>query len=338
MIYNFFAVLFLFFMLVTLHNDIKANERLFQSLRLSAAVDYATEGAFLMSLETGDLGLSYQDMRNVIINPDNTLETFKYILALSYDMGISRETIRMLDNYITSAVLAVNDGYYIAELVEDDKENHDGSGGIYVLKWGLKKPYVIRYNGSGQEDPNGHRYVAYSLVSENWVYMEQSGNTLIQDSGDRFIQLIGKRGIFPSRERILAKANELISNDINFVIQERNKIYDRIGNRDFVYLPSSVTSSGINEVSRPSLLVTLAGVDFAGPEKLEAHSVGGFTIADKVRVIAFRENGQKYYAYEGQIPPNAPIVIDRFFNTIDEAALQGYHPHVRYLANPKRSR
>lgn len=335
-IYNFFAVLFLLFMAMVLYNDLKVNEKQFDSLRLSMAVDYATEGAFLASLETGDLGLSYQDMRNVVINPDNTLEVFKAILAMSYNIGINNETMRMLDNYISSAVLAVNDGYYIAELVEEDTDLREGTGGLYTLKWGLKKPYTVRYNSSGQEDPNGDVFVAYSLVSNNWIYMTQSGGKLVQDSGDRFNNLIAKYKIYPSRERILAKANEIISNDINYVIKSRNEAYERLGYRDFIYLPSSVTSSGINEISRPSLLITLSGVDFAGTQTLEAMSVGGFTIADKVRVIGFVEDGEKYYAYEGQIPASAPITIERFFNTVDDAAVRGYRPHVEYLANPKR--
>jgi hypothetical protein len=80
--------------------------------------------------------------------------------------------------------------------------------------------------------------------------------------------------------------------------------------------------------------VTLSGVDFAGSQKLEAKSVGGFTIAKKVRVLAFRKGGEKYYCYEGQIPASELNLVEQFYNTIDEAAKADYRPHVDYMRNP----
>jgi hypothetical protein len=96
--------------------------------------------------------------------------------------------------------------------------------------------------------------------------------------------------------------------------------------------------SGVNEISKPSIFLTVANVDFAGSQKLEAKSVGGFTITNKRRVLGFIDGGIKYYAYENQIPAAKLSLVKQFYNTVDEAAIAGYRPHVDYLRNPIKNK
>lgn len=338
-------------MIMTMHEDMKVNEKQFNEIHLRTVVDYATEAAFIASMQGGNLGISYQDLQSVQIEPQNALTTFKSAVALSYDMSVNPENLRMLDHYISSAVVALSDGYYIATMEEITTDGNLTDGGEYGLMWGLKKPYSIGYG------PN--RYVAYSLGTEDWVLAQkESDGSLKMDYGETFDALDftynipdydyndntdadGKEG--PDRKQKLrreinTRINTLITQDINQNIKERNEKYKQIESQSFVYLPSQTTSSGINRINKPSLFITMSGVDFAGSQKLSATSVGGLTVIEKRRVLGFLEDvdgdgtPEKYYCYETQIPAGLPV--EQFYNSVEEAALAGYRPHVDYLRNP----
>lgn len=316
-------------MVMVLYRDVRINEKQFQELRLRYAVDYATEAAFMASLEGGNLGITYQDLQNVKINPENTLEVFKSVLALSYDMSLSKENLKALDQYIASAVLVVSDGYYIASLQEVDTDDDTATGGEYELRWGLKKPFVFGYPAD-----NPIKYVAYNISTESWVLVKPSGNGIQIVSKPTYKELVATEGIAPDKENVLKEINKRIADDINYNINRRNEIYSKMGKNDFIYLPASQTINGINAITKPSIFITLSGVDFAGSQKIEAKSVGGFTLAKKRRVLGFVKNGEKYYCYESQIPESELGLVREFFNTVEEAAEAGYRPYLDYLRQP----
>lgn len=323
-IYNLFGLLILLFMIMIMNRDIRTNERQFQELKLKYAVDYATEAAFLSSLEGGNLGISYEDLQNIKVNPENVLHVFKTVMALSYDMSLSKENLESLDTYISSAVLAVSDGYYISSLREVDTDKLTTRGGEYALRWGLKKPYIVQYGTN--------RYVSYNISNESWVMAKQTSTGLSLKSGEKYMELTNQEGITTVKKNVLKTINQTIMDDINDNVKRRNELYGATGSKDFVYLPSIQTASGINTISKPSLFMTLSGVDFAGTQKLEAKSVGGYTVAKKRRVLAFREGGKKYYCYETQLADLS--MVDKFYNTVDEASLAGYRPHLDYIRKP----
>jgi hypothetical protein len=325
-IYNFFAVLIILFMIMILHKDIRDNERESEALRLRYAVDYASAAGFRASLEGDNLGVSYQDLQNVKINPQNILPVFKNVLALNYDMASSDLNLQSLDKYISGMVLAVADGYYIATIQEVNTGTNSIPGNEYALKWGLKKPYSVQY------DPN--KYVAYNISSEQWVSAQQSGGSMVLDSGATYDELLQKQGVEQDKQGVLNSVNKRIMDDINYNIQKRSTYYPLSGDNDFIYLPSVQTNTGVNAVTKPSLLVTLQGVDFAGTQKLGAKSVGGVTLVKKNRVLGFTGyDGQKYYCYEGQMPISELGRVEKFFSTVDEAAQADFRPHMEYLKN-----
>lgn len=334
-IFNMFGMLILLFMTVILYRDIKVNNKQLEEIHLNYAIDYATRAGFQSALRGGDLGIKYEDLQNANVDPENVLKVYKAVLLTSYDYALSDMNYASMDNYISSAVLAVDNGYYIAS----PRTDNDAS-----LTWGIKKPYAIHYtNGS---------YVSYNLSNEKWVGVKDLGSSLKLDRGDSWTRayqgnarLVAYTNTVPKRSEVTAQINRNITQDINFNIRERNKIIEQqpdgtdkkvyIGSQsDFVYLPAVQTATGINAITKPSLFTTLSNVDFAGREKIEAKSVGGTTLNKKKRVIAFIEDGKKYYCYEGQIDDAYKAV--NMYNSTEEAARNGYYPSLKYLVKPIR--
>lgn len=322
--YNFLGALLLGFMLLVMYNDIEVNKKQFEELRLKYVVDYATEGAFLQALLGDNLGISYKDLESVNVTPENTLETFKSIFLMSYDMSISESNMNMLDNYIKVAVLVNNDGFYVADLVEVDTPKLQGAGGEYELRWGLKRPFATGYPSS-----NPTKYVAYNLSTDFWVMAKKNGSNMEIKYGKDFSEL-APEGVFTTREIINKEVSRLITNAINASVKRRNELYGKISD-SFIYIPSSQTMEGVNSLNKPSMLISVGGVDFVSSKPLEASSVGGFTIHKKKRVLGFTKGGVKYYCYESQLPKSELGLVDDFFNTTEEAAQKGYRPHMDYL-------
>jgi len=323
-LFNFFGSLMLGFMMLVIYNDISINKKQFEELRLKYVVDYATEGAFMQALLGDNLGISYKDLESVNLTPTNTLETFKSIFLMSYDMSISDENMKMLDNYIKVAVLVNNDGFYVADLVEVDTPSLVEKGGEYELRWGLKRPFAIGYPSSSPT-----KYVAYNLSTEFWSMAKKNGSDIEIKYGKDFADL-AVEGVFVDRETINKEVSRLVTNAINASIARRNVLYNKLDNK-FIYIPSSQTMQGVNSLSKPSLFISVGGIDFLKTDKLEASSVGGYTIYKKKRVLGFVKDGIKYYCYESQLPKAEFGLVDDFFNTVDEAAQKGYRPHIDYL-------
>lgn len=349
-IFNFFAVMLLLYMTYVLIEDVKLNKQQFNEMRLKYAVDYATEAAFQQAIQGGRLGIDYTDLSSVRIIADNTLPAFRASMALSYDISMSNSNLRMIDNYISSAALVVSDGYYLATEQEVDTVEYNEQGGVYELKWGLKKPFTIEYDAVLGAS-NVKTLVGYSISGEKWKAVRQinGANTVETAYGDVWDELPqGTENVCTPetetlvctkyksdlKQDIIREANRLITQDINYYIKERNAKTDNYVKHDFVYLPAKQTETGVNPVERPSLLVTMSDVSFAGLDDVSVNSVGGFTVIIKKRVVGFEENGQKYYAYEGQIPQPRITDISRYFDNIDKAVKAGYEPHLEYLTKP----
>lgn len=340
-LFNFFGVFLLLYFVFILHKDIRENQQQFDELRLKYAIDYATEAGFQSAIVSGNLGIDYLDLENVKVKGDNVLPVFKSVMAMTYDIAITDENMSMLDSYISSAVLSDSNGYYLATMQEVDNGNSSEKGGEYELKWGLKRPFVVEYN-------NGQTIINYNIGTEKWRLAKQVGSDVVIETGitwdDTIIGTYENCSGFTKeqcreniRNKMLLEVNKRVTEDLNYNIKQRNEEFSKHGiKHQFVYLPSTQTEAGVNAIKKPSLFVTMSGVDFAGLKKIDIQSVGGFTIVSKIRVIGFLENGKQFYAYEGQVPDE---ILNggstRFFNNVEEAALRGYEPHILYLQKPK---
>lgn len=316
------GVLVLFFLLIVFYKTDTMMERDFENIRLRYAVDYASAAAFQSTLEAEDIGLDYTDLDSVTINPTTCLDTFKSLMCLSYGMSMSAENFALLENYIPTAVLATNDGYYIASMQEIDTTPMDTTkGGEYKLTWSLKKPYAIE---------RGNTLYATNLANESWTSVEDSssGGVVIQQ-GDTY------EGGIDAKE-IIKAVNHKISGDISYIVRERNKVSNKIGLDNLFFSPSEVTQSGINAITKPTLLIMMQGVDFAGSQQLSTVSVGGFKTIHKSVVLGFTDvDGIKYYCYEHQATPEQLDNAEDFFNSVEEASQAGYYPHYINLSKPR---
>lgn len=320
------GIVLIAFLILSANKVSDYNERQFQELRLRYAVDYSAEAAFRMSIESGSINTEYEDMAGIHLNPGSTLDVFKYILCLNYNMSPSEENFSMLDNNIAFATLVTGDGYYMAELQEVDNVDDGVDCGEYGLKWGLKKPYTLQ---------SGNKLVSVHLFNESWKSAEEIDGGVKIDSGNTYKDAILSGNISLNRATTKRAINQQLTDAINLSIKRRNEMYTTIeGGTPFVYLPTVQTQTGVNTIERPTFMVMLQGVDFDSGYKLEAKSVSGFTTNARKKVLTFEENDVKYYCYESQIPEHLLNSVHNFYNTIDEAASLGYKPHLTYLRKP----
>ncbi len=293
-------------------------DRSFQEVRLRYAVDYATEAAFRSALEVQDLGLDYSAMDSVVINPSMVLDTFKALMCISYDMAISRENFAHLENFIPFAVLTTNDGYFITSMQEVHRNT--AGGGEFALTWSIKKPYTMLL---------GNILYGFNLHNESWVSVTESPpNVLLIQDGTTF-----PPGV--SREVLQRSIMNQISGDINFVISERNRLNTTMRWDNVFNLPSGQTALGVNTLVRPSLIILFQGSDFAGTQRLQTVSVGGFRVRRRDVILGFTEGGVRFYCFEGQLPADRIHLVEDFFFDMESAALAGFSPHPIFIKNPR---
>jgi hypothetical protein len=306
----------LMMLIVVYYNTATVIDREFQEERLRLAVDYAAEAAFQTSLTVEDLGMEYLDMSNVTVNPGNCLDIFKSVLCLNYNMSASEENLAHLDNYIPTGVLCGNNGYYILTMSEDDTTPTNGvKGGEYCLRWSVKKPYTVRI---------GNTYYAVDIRRGSWVSVRDNGGNLEVSEGTSLPYGIDKDGV-------LRLVNTRIAQDMLYEIQRRN--FNKEAWEYKFYLPPVQTTSGVNPITGPSLLIFVEGVDFASPVKVDAVSVAGFKTIRKKVVIGYKDpsTGRKYYAYEGQLPSSLLLYADNYYNDVEDAAKAGYAPNYDFI-------
>jgi hypothetical protein len=324
---NIFGIFFLGFYLITFYNLAKLNDKQFEELRLRYVVNYATEAAFLSSLEVYDIGIEYQDLEGVNIDPSYCLDIFKAMVCLNYDMSLSDENFSMLENYIPVAVLMANDGYYVTSMVEVDDIYDNLPGSNYALKLSMKKPYTIKLDEDAPVSQSNPLY-AFDLHSENWTSAFSVNGKLQISNGESF-----PTGI--NRNTVTRAVTTRITEEINYAIKQRNELYNDNLSTLF-YLPSSLTYSGINTLDKPAMLIMMQNVDFACSERINAVSLGGVKVDRKRNVVGFVENNRRYYCYETQLPQTAVNSVVDFYNDVEDAAEAGFYPHFVYLKEPAR--
>lgn len=348
-IFNLFAVVLMAFLLILFYRTEEVNTQQFEELRLRYAVDYATEAAFSRVVRSGDLGMDYVDIDNVEIGPGLALDAFKSIICLNYDMSMSRENMMHIENFIPTGVLFTRNGYYILELSETDSTpkgvalGGDGvTGGEWSLKWSVKYPYKVDgANIGSSKDEVTNRIYSISLnpvKDEEWTAVEK-GTGLISDgkaynTGTELYQPIGL-----TAQKAKFEITKLIMDDINYAINNRNYYNTTHKKMGTFYLPvTSEAKASINNVRRPTLIMFMQGVDFAGGNSVDTSSVGGVMAVRKRVVIGFRDtvSNINYYCYEKQLSKLQVEFPGRYkpeemLDSIEEAAIKNYKPHILAL-------
>lgn len=319
-IFNMFAAIFMLYLLVFFYQTEKTNARQLEELKFRYAVDYAVEGAFRATLSIDDLGMDYTNLGDVKLNPSMALETFKAIMCLNYDMALSEENYGFLETHIPTGVIFTNDGYYILEKVEKNNPLTIEVGGDYALQWSVKRPYTVV--------TGGYTY-GTSIYSDAWIGVKNDGGTLVMESGDNFTS---PRPTGLTRKRVREEISKQVTEGINRQIYLRNLENTNKGKVPMFYLPSSDTTTAINNIKRPTLLMLVQGLDISGVGKMDAMSVGGNRVDRRRVVVGFEDGGKKFYCYEKQLPEEKINNSKEFFQTLEDAALAGYIPHLEYLS------
>lgn len=359
-------------MMIVVINKIEAtNLKQFEEVRMSYAIDYATEAAFRSCISTDTVGTDYIEsgLEEVRVNPSMVLDTFCNILCLSYDLSRGEENFDLIKQSIATSVLCGIDGYYILENVEVDTDPYDSMlGGEYDLKWGIKQPYLLT------TDEN--RLFALNIVNEQTIEYnmdrtpapsktDPSGNVLPNEDtpalifrnsydegglGAECVEEVnpnspsyGPTGI--TEEMKLRAVSESITSGMNIAINKRN--LNTTGDKtSSFYMPASSSLTAINQIKSPTLIVVFQDSEFLNGYNLDAVSVGGNRVRVRTHVIGFtipnsEDPTEKYYCFAGQqlgkdkygnTKPTINIVAR--FDTMHEAAVAGYSPHFYFLNEP----
>lgn len=331
-IFNMIAIVIIAIMLIVFYNIEETNVRQFEEARLAQAIDYSVEGAFRAAVATDSIGTDYTNggLEEVQLNPSQIMDTFYNLVCLNYNMVSSVENKGKIENSVATAVLCGIDGYYVLESVEVDSNPLDVViGGEYKLKWGYKRPYLVY-------SQNNSRLFAANLVNEKTLEY-QVGQSYI--SRQSFNSDKGEDAGLPptglSRAIVDNAISKLITEDINYAIHTRNINSTENKMRSF-YLPSGDTMTAINQIKSPSLILIFQDSTFLNGYDINICSVGGARVKVRSSVIGFQIAGDstKYYCYAGQqLDETGVTVLDRF-DTLHDAAMAGYHPHIDWLRKP----
>lgn len=316
-IVNLVAIIFLAALLVGYMHYVSKEKNEIEQLKLSYAIDYASDAAAMAMLESESLEMDYSMRKAFSVDPQLALDTFIDVFCFNYDLQPTAENRAMIKDYIPVATVATFDGYYMAthQLVRNSGGNYPetaADGVDWDLIFGMKNPYYYHHNGKSYAMNMG---LDYTLVLD--------GNSLYRETG-----------LPPTDTGTLMeieawnKINKLISGDIANTINDMNK--ENLNWKNSFYIPSQLsTISGVNSIEGPSFLVLLQGLTLTTAKPISGFSVSGAKI-DETRMIAgYTRNGTKYYAYADRIPTS--LTVDDMYSTAKEAALDEYYFDGEYM-------
>lgn len=310
----FVVLLYLATLLLFFSTYIRKDIEEFEQLKLSYAIDYASDAAMLQLIQSRDLSMDYSDKDYLSANPQEALDTFVDVFLFNYGLipsDLNRSHVKM--NFIPTFTVAMFDGYYMAtpRLVENAHpypENgiHDGT---WDLVFSPKMPYIY-INGTS----------SYALNMGSDYTLKMSGNLLSKPKG------------FPpgitSKEQIHREISNIVSKDISYTINTFNENNPNWANT--FYIPSALTTfTGVNPIEGPSVIAIVQNVDFATSTPISAFSVAGSKIQSARMVGGYVRNGQKYYCYMDKLP--GFITIEDLFETVHDAAMAGYAHDMMYM-------
>ncbi|GMQ55939.1 hypothetical protein AN1V17_03310 [Vallitalea sediminicola] len=293
---------------------IKKDLQEFEQLRLSFAVDYASDAAIWELLNSKDLSMDYSDTNYLSADPKLALETFVDVFSANYGLNFdetNKAHIKM--NFIPAFVVAMYDGYYVATptLVNNDYNypENEINNGDWDLLFGPKLPYTYEYNGSTY---------ALNMSGENALKINKNMLSTHKDLPP---------GI-SSKEDNLGEISRIISSNISYTVNKLNETNTRWANT--FYIPRNLTTyTGVNSIEGPSVLALVQNVDLATLRPISAFSVAGSKIQKARMVAGYTRDGTKYYCYADKLPTF--INVENLYPTIKEAATAGYYCDIKYM-------
>lgn len=285
----------------------------FEQLRLSYAVDYASDAAMWELLNSKDLSMDYSDFNNISADPNLALNTFVDVFSANYGMNFDKNNqahIKM--NFIPAFVVAMYDGFYIATLtlVSNDLNYPENriTNGDWDMKFSPKIPYTYK---------NGNTTYALNMNGESALKFKRPNLTKIEGLPP---------GIRTKKEN-LSEISRIISAYISSTINTINETNTKWANT--FYIPSSLTTySGVNSIEGPSIIALVQNVDLATTKPISSFSVAGSKLEKSRMVAGYTRNMKKYYCYVDKLPSH--ITAENLYPNEKEAAKAGYYCDLKY--------
>jgi hypothetical protein len=286
----------------------------FERLKLSYAVDYATDAAILNLLASQNLDMDYTDKGYISADPDLALDAFVDVFLFNYGAAIdkiNRDHVKM--NFMPVFVVAMFDGYYMGtpSIVSNGNNYPDGSinDADWALQFSPKLPYTYVSGGA-----------SYALNMGGDYAFRMNGNVLSKE--------FGLPPGLTSKEDIRREITRIMSADISYQIDKANEINPNWSNT--FYIPGDLTTlSNVNPLDGPSVLAIVQNVDFATSKKIGAFSVGGAKIQATRMLAGYTRTGIKYYCFTDRLP--ASVTVENIYSTMEEAARDGYSFDIEYM-------
>ena len=325
-----------FMMTVNLNN---AYQKDYDTERLSIALDYATEAAFLDATKNGDIDVNYENLYSIKLNPTTTIKVLESLICLNYDMSTSVENMQHVEDYIPVALIACNDGYYVTC---NDKTIITGDAESYPLRWTLKKPYTITIYNNNSDDLSQAEKEASGIKGVYSCHLDDRGGILLK-AGENTLTYFNDYNTdsgldgYPISDTLVREAvSKSINDAITYAIED--KASDMGGVSYKFYLPTENGRSGINSIQYPSFLMIMNKPDFAGKADLKEASLGGYRVTRRTKVLCYTRNingkARKLYCYESQMPEEVKTALKiEFVNSVREAAEAGYTPDYEFIFN-----
>jgi len=318
---NIVAVLFFAAMIIGLLKYAEKEKNEIEQLKLSYAIDYATDAGSMAMLKTGRLDMDYAVTKSLTVDPNAALDTFLDVFCFNYDLQPTPDNKALIKDYIPVATVAGFDGYYLAspQLVSNGGGNYPdnyaaGAPGENVdwdLVFGMKLPYTYTFGSTSYALNMGFEY---TLALNGADLTKQAGLPPTASGTMTKVQ---------AREKI----TNLISNDMASTI---NRINANNPNwHHAFYIPSQLTTfSGVNPIEGPSFLVLLQNLTLTTSKPISGFSVSGSRIDTTRMLVGYKRGGIKYYAYADEAPPTDEMdngTVEQVFATPKEAALAQYY-------------
>jgi len=293
-----------------------------EQLKLSYAIDYASDAGAQQLLGAGMLDMDYANYKAFNVDPQQVLDTFIDVFCFNYDMPPVAANRQMIKDYIPAAAVAMFDGYYIASHrpVQFYKEGatpqeQAAYGADRQLRFGLKQAYGYRTTAARYALNMGLDYT-YRLTDSGF----EKYDGLPPD----------ETGSMMTKEYAMKWINNLVAGDLAAAIHEENSVNYSWKNR--FYIPSQLTSqTGVNAIEGPSFLVLVQGVRLTSAKPIDGFSVSGTKIDQARMLIGYERSGKRYYAFADRVPAGSETPT-MMFSTMKEAAQAGYEFDWKYMA------